>query len=440
MISDNTVLRNFVKEKILSSFRDYTDVLQYKGVLEDVEDFLLPSLIYFFYSKDFNSLIKFDQYLKAIDLHEHNFGLIKERIEYFLKYCKSIKGEPLGDIHPNKSTKFKRDNKVIYKNFPDYGNVIKDLSSRIFDDYQSFFPLITKSSDYFFRDYISTDITTENKDVVREYYYNLGRIIPFLLFIRSIDLNAENMIIQLPYPVFFDMETIFSGEFQDNSKKYNIQRTGLIKMEDNDTSTLTGGIDKRESLLKPILCGDNENPYIKWRFPSKGKFSNIPKLKGHTIYPLDYIYFIKKGYIETFTKILDKKETLSNIVKDSEITFRVILRPTRIYRFFILKSCYPQVYLNQNIKIFLANSLYDCDLIYSITNKDVLEYEINTLSSFQIPTFYSGLKNKEIFSSEGKIVASWEKSQFDIWNKYQENLNTKFFKEQFKTLQTSIRV
>ena len=439
MIRDNKVLRNLVRKKILSFFCDYVDVLQYRNVLRDVEDFLLPSLLYFFYSKHSDLPVGFDQYLKELDLHNSNFEYITNRIKTLLNCYKDIDGEPLGDIHPNESTKFQDGNKVVYKDLPDYGDLIAVLSSKVFDDYKSFFPKIIKHNNYCFRDYISADTETEKEETVEKYYYNLGKIIPFLLFIRSIDVNAENMIVHLPYPVFFDMETIFSGEFADKSKQYDLTKTGLIKMEDNDTSILTGGLHKRDSLLKPILCGSMRKPCIKWRCSSKGKSSNIPELKGHTVHPLDYINSIKGGYLETSQKIINNKEILLNIVKEAEANLRIILRPTRIYRFFILESCYPQIYLYQNINSFLKYKLSNCDLIYSIIDKNLLSYEVKALSNLQIPTFYSNLKDREILSSEGKVVAYWKYSQFDTWNQYLKDLNSEFFDKQLETLELSIK-
>ena len=248
------------------------------------------------------------------------------------------------------------------------------------------------------------------------------------------------MIVNLPYPVFFDMETIFSGEFANKLKIYNIKRTGLVKMDhESDTSTLTGGISSRESLLKPLICGDTKKPYIRWRVNSKGKFLNIPKLRESNVHPSKYLRYIEEGYNETSGKLLLKKKCLFNIVKETKSYVRVIIRPTRIYRFLLLKSYYPQIYLHQGLSSFFRNSLQNYDVIYKINDRSLLNTEITALLNSQIPTFYSDLKEKEILSFEGENIATWNQSLFEIWDKYQKDLDLQFFNKQKKLLESRIR-
>lgn len=439
VIKDNQILRGLIRKKIILYWHNHSSLTQYKSILEDIEDFLLPSLVYYFYLEKEN-YSDFCNYIENINLKEKSFNHITKVINNYLDCYEEIQGKPIGDIHPGGSTKYLKEHKVLYNKFPDYGDLLSNLSSEIFDDYKKFFPKITKSKQQILRDYVPINLKAKDENTVCKYYFNLGRIIPFLLFIRAIDINAENMIINLPYPVFFDMEAIFSGKFADKSKVYNLKRTGIVKMEEKeDTSVLTGGIKSRDSLLKPLICGNIKAPYIRWRTQSKGKYSNLPKIGKSYAHPSKYLKSIKKGYYETSTKLLSQRKKLLNITKESEAYVRVIIRPTRMYRYFLLKSCYPQIYLHQNLNSFFSNNLQNCNLIYKVNDGNLLDTEIKALLKSQVPAFYSNFKKKTILSPKGEKVTTWNNSPFKIWSQYQKTLNLQFFEKQIETLESCIR-
>ncbi len=424
---DNRELREALRDKI-SSFGIFSN----SYLLKEIEDYLLPSLVYYYYLNKNNDFIK---YLKDLDFEGNNYKFILKLLK---NYTESNRVRPLGDLHPGDSTKVLIGNNVVYGKYPDYGDLLFALASYVYSDYKNFFPKICKKGNLFERDFIEVNKQTKSKKDLRGFYFNLGRIIPFLLFVRAIDLNAENGLVNLPYPVFFDMETIFSGEFSQGFDDYGIRNSGLVQVDEkNDSSFLTGGLKERESLLKPLICGDSSNPYIGWRTKSKGSYENQPQFNDRFVNPSDYLIYMKKGYFDIFEKILEKKEDLEKILEEHNAYIRVVIRPTRMYRFLILKSCYPQVYLKNKRKEFVKNSLEDYNLIYRFKDEKLVNKEVDALLNLKVPVFYSSLKQKEIFCSNGDTIGFWYRNPYRIWKEYSVKLDKAFFEKQWEVIAVS---
>ncbi len=436
---ENKIFRKIIREKISLYWK--FDESSDSYLVKEIEDYILPSVVYNYYT--YSSIDCFKRYLENIEFNKKCFSFITNSIDKHLEGISLDKTSKnrrlLGDIHPGRVTKCLINDKIVYNNYPDYGQLLNSLSSLIFSDSERFFPKIEKKGNTFLRNYIPVNIETNNLSIISEFYFNIGRIIPFLLLLRAIDINAENIIVDLPYPLFFDMESIFSGEFSDDLEKYNIKNSGIVKVTDkNDSSVLTGGILERESLLKPLICGNGNKPYIVWRTISRGKYDNIPFLNGQKINPSKYFKCIKAGFKETSEKIIRKREEVSQLVKELDCCVRVIIRPTRIYRLLILKSCYPQIYNRLNVKKFLIDSLNSYNFIYQFKNIDLLDIETEAMMDFQIPVFYSNIKDTKIVSSLGKDIGVWNRTQYQIWNDYAQNIDAKFYAKQLQIIEKAI--
>ena len=316
------------------------------------------------------------------------------------------------------------------------------MLSIVLPDYKNYLPNIERDKDTILREYIEVNKYTEKDSLIEEYYYNLGRFIPLLLLFRAIDINAENILINLPYPIFFDLESIFSAEFEDNIEEYSLKNTGIIKLtEQNDSSVLTGGLGHKDSFLKPIITITNGLPNIKWKIPSKGSYDNIPILRKKAINPSKYLPFLISGYDSSVEKILNNKESLLNIVDPNLATYtRVILRPTRVYRLIILKSFYPQIYLNKKIDKYIKEEIDKNDFLYKIDSQRIKELEIESLENLLVPVFYSNIFGKELFFPNDQIVGRMNKTQFEHWQEYLRNtIGETFFSKQKTLLKKSLK-
>jgi len=435
---DNKGFRRIIREKIAFSWS--LDEKSHIYWIKQIEDYLLPTLIYNFYSQ--NKIKDFSAYLDKVDLQEKNFRQISNAIEGYLAmgeaYPLNINGKILGDAHPGGVTKCFSNKVIKYSKYPDYGELLFSLSALIFPDHDNFFPKIIKKGNSFEREYIQTNLKTKKIEDVQEYYFNLGKILPFLLILRAIDINAENMIINLPYPVFFDMETIFSGKLDGESDEYGIKNTGIVKIGNNDSSVLTGGLTEHASLLKPLICGDQYKPYIGWRTQSKGIYENIPVLNEVKAHPIKYVENLYEGYKKSVRKILEKKNEIIQIVNQSKSITRVIIRPTRMYRLFVLKSCYPQIYTKQTRESYLKESLENCGYIHQLKIGNLIENEVLAMLDFQIPVYYTKIKEKGVFSASGEVVAKWNESPYEVWKSYIEVADDEYFSNQWGIIKDSI--
>jgi lantibiotic modifying enzyme len=347
----------------------------------------------------------------------------------------------MGDLHPNYSTKVLSKTSVIYGKYPEYFDLLDRITKLFWKNNEDFFPSIKGLEEFSIRNFIDINKETESEEIIKDFYFNLGSLISFLFSIRAVDINAENMIVNLPNPVFYDMETIFSGSFEEDYDVYGALNTGFVKInEKRDMSLLTGGIGERESLLKPIITGTDKQPQIRWRTLSKGKYNNIPILNGSYVKAGDYINSLRRGGFDSFGKINKQKEEIKDIVKNTRTITRVVLRPTRIYRHLMLQTVYPQVFLNEDIETYLRNKLEDLRVIYDIEDPEsIINYEIAALKIFQIPTFYSDIQSKDILSANGDVVARWGISQYEIWEKYFfESFNKDFIENQFQIIEDLI--
>jgi lantibiotic modifying enzyme len=162
-------------------------------------------------------------------------------------------------------------------------------------------------------------------------------------------------------------------------------------------------------------------------------------LNGKPVDPGKYMREFFKGYEFSAKIILSRKDELLEKISNKSAVVRVILRPTRIYRHAILKSCYPQIYRKQDLKEFLQKTLGEYNLIYKIEEKNLLEMEVENLFSLVVPVFYSNIHSKEIICPNGEVVGEFKVSLFESWKKYvQEVLSEEYFNSQRSLIEDSL--
>lgn len=447
VVKDNEQLRNLVREKLFSLFSLDSYIYSSKDLVKYIEDFFIPSLVYYYYEGKHRD---FGLYIKNIEKDSKNFKDISKRITTLLTilsndwiYGNAKDVRVLGDVHPGGSTKFLSNRAIRYNNYPYYNNILEKVTGLVLGDYGNYFPTIRKdNSGLITREYVEIRKETKKRSEIKRYYYNLGRFIPVLLLLRAIDINAENILINLPYPKFFDMETVFSAEFEKNILDYDLTNTGVIKVfGDMDSSLLTGGLSPIQSYLKPILVGNNINPEVIWKVKSRNKYHNIPILNGEKVFVGNYIEELLKGYRESCKRILLKRKEILKLRFSGDNYIRVLLRPTRVYRLITLQSSYPQVYNVENTREFMRKKLDEYGLIHMVDTGQLLSIELDCMENFQVPVFYCNLKSKEIISPDGRVAAKFLVSPNDFWNDYvKKEISKEFFERQESLIEESIKM
>lgn len=448
MKTENYLLRNQLREAIVCWLTKIGYPKAFvSAVVPTVEDFILPTLIYDFYitkSTDFYEFLGKNSFFANSSEYTVLYNRIKNLLDaIYSEYIavKNISSENnikiLGDIHPNYVTKYSDGVSIYYKNYPDYYDLIENLMTEALPKIKDFFPHIKKIKDNWFQREFIDVVKDGNREEIKQYYHNLGYIMPVLLTLRTVDSHQENILIKLPYPIFFDSECLFLGDVKGT--EYSIFNSGLITAGEEDRSALSGGQTTAKSILKPMLFGDNKNPKIRWIVDSNASYDNIPSINSTLVNPKEYINDIENGWNESVNEILRKKQLIREIVYSTSVIFRVILKATRIYRYLLFQSVYPQNYLNKkDLNTFLLKTLKGCSNIILLKDFSSFNYEIDSIRECKIPVFYSHFKNKSIFSSENKVVAEHLRTPLDIWDEAFTKTDKGFFDKQINHLKDSL--
>ncbi len=406
----------------------------------------VPSFIYDYYQNRKNNST-FEQYISSITL---DYLKKKFSIPYlmFSSILDQVKADttllgipsnstPLGDLHYKGGTKYLYENSIKYNLFPDYNDYIENLLKILGLEPIHYIPKVSRESSKLNREFIDIDLNTSNPKVIKEYYYNLGKIIPILLLIRATDVYSENMLIKLPYPVFFDLESIFTGELE---RGYTILETGLVKvLNEYDVSVLSGGEKLINSYLLPLIEGDANSPTIKWKYLSRLQTYNIPSIKHKNVEAKNYLDSITKGYTYMQNIIHDKKNEIEDITQEQKCYVRHIARPTSFYRSRIQQFLFPNIYRTEDSEHFFAKQLENKDTIYKINDIESLnKYEIKALSQSLIPVYYQEIHTNKIVSPQGEIITTTEHSPINIWMKHMSEIDS-FLVQQKQVLIDSLQ-
>jgi lantibiotic modifying enzyme len=437
-----------LREKFFASISEWLELhylkennqMDERFLLENLEDLLLPTVVNDFYSKKYTSFEKYlisNDFLNIEQLNPNLRiiceGFISEILDSYSRYSFLNSNytdlKILGDPHPIESLKFKISEKVLFKSSYPFELVFGNIIKKYFDDLTAIVPATSVKNSITTRDFITVSDSTVDESKVKDYYFNFGQIATLALFFRAIDLNAENIIINLPYPILFDLECVFTNDI-GNEDQYNYKSTGLFKISDEfDMSAFSGGEKPLKSYLKPILEGKDDSPVIKWKAISKGRYFNIPQLDGNRVNPESYVNQVLDGMDCMYSKLKARRKKISIFLKSRKVSTRVILAPTKFYKILLQTYAFPPVHNSVSFAEYAKKELSQREPIHSINFSDVLiNDEVRTLEKWLIPKYSSEIHSKNILNSSGEVVASFSNTQFDTWVEYIEggNFDTSF--------------
>src|SRR3990167_5865641 len=343
----NKSLSSILVQNISSSESAYLAKL-----LKIFKKVFLPCFITQYYSqsksKNFFVFLKNFKYSDVIRIFPANLSQIflkaRENIKIDLQALQGSTIKVLGDLHNAGATKYLIGGQVRHKSrFGNY-KFLQILCTEVLPEYQKFFALPNKISKdhYIYRDYITTQLQAQQKQVVAEYYFNLGQLMPLLLFLRTVDIYAANAICRLPYLVVIDYDCMLSPQ---TKTAYSILRSGMIKADpERDKSLLTGGLAKSNNFLTPTLQGSAAKPKLKWGTITYKKFVNIPELNHVKVNPMTYWSYLEAGYQTASAKLIKKKSQISELLKVVNCGNRINLRLTAIYNMIQQFYCFPENY------------------------------------------------------------------------------------------------
>jgi len=427
--------------KIIQGYLEKIKLGIYSAYFSDVlYDLVIPCTTTLYYQNSKYTYGNYFNYLKNYLNSEFKktrlFSLFNENRKLILSYDsllpedvkKDKERELLGDVH-SYSIKIKSGDYMIYKNTLNYASFLKNLSKTL-PDFASFMPTFEKTGSWVYRKYIP-----QQKSVIllKDYYYELGRFIAFILFLRALDINSEN-VVALTCPAAFDLEILLSPEYANF--KYDIKATGLLSGQTVDNnSAILGGVYVVYSYLKPILFLTKDGlPKVKWKTPSLRKFYNLP-VSYKFEHPFKYVKEILKGYSDGSTYLIQRKDMIKEMICNTDFNVRAFIRPTRFYKFLTSEYFYPQTFLKTTSADFFTKKLISGLTLKpgKINKKVLVKYEVEELNKLSIPSFYSNVSSKEIFAADGTVVGIMNATPADVWKSFADR-STNFFNKQGKTI------
>lgn len=275
------------------------------------------------------------------------------------------------------------------------------------------------------REYINTNLKAVTQTQVKNYFFQIWELIPYFLAIKAYDLNYENVLANIPYPVFFDYECAFLPELKASFGEYNMNFTWICSDdEQDDFSVLMWANKTRISYLIPILHYDELNPKITWTVPSKKQPIHTPIFNWVAVFSPNYLQELLLGYESSQKHLTNNKYKLWDKISRWDFRVRIILRPTRVYAGLIKKimlqlSVDPQSSITKTVLHYF--NFHQIPYLWEF-GEILVNYEIDCLKKWIIPYFYVNIRDKIVYSSDGIVVWSLEKTPYELWSKFYTNI------------------
>ncbi|WP_249856680.1 type 2 lanthipeptide synthetase LanM [Bacillus safensis] len=317
---------------------------------------------------------------------------------------------------------FEPSKKILYK---PRSLEIDILIDRLFSDVLKFDALKNNSpvaqtvnkGDYGWQEFVQH--TPISQTEVCDAYYNLGLCAAVFTCLGATDLHDENIIFNGVNPYFVDLETSLqpaydrSGhlldELMEETLSHSIAATSIIpaKLITIPRNVLIGAINTPYPQKTNEMVFNFKNQETDAIDIAKEKITinrtavPITMTSNKAPDPLPFQEDFLNGYSDGYKKIMDKREQIYSIFNDIECLIRVINRPTVQY-YFMLDAClFPEnlvddVKMNQVLKYLKPSKL----IKDSETAKSILEEEIRSLKTGDIPYFSIKANDKRLYAGD----------------------------------------
>jgi lantibiotic modifying enzyme len=263
----------------------------------------------------------------------------------------------LGDMHSSKCTLLIEGESNRY--------IFKPMHCHFLTLINEFFLLFNKLGDfdYYILKIISANenqsqiefIENEEINNINKFSYHYGGIIFLLTLLRGTDFHSDNIFVVSSTPVIVDFETLFYPRISEFIE-YDVTATSLIKTKTN---------------FHVFEAGHNLNHEM-------------------IVNGINSAYELAEENKETIAKFIDHYHSKST---------RVIFKPTSYYFDLLKKSSHPTLLITPNERRnYLVKSLTG----KRILSKVIMEYEIEDLMNFDIPSFY--FRDSCLYSSKNVLI------------------------------------
>lgn len=407
------IIQSFFLSWRTNTFQDYLDNLKVNEIVNDGNRFLLDNHI--------------NQLLWTIEFYKSSFPDLQNL-------------EILWDIHLGLVSKVlvtTSNWSNIYYQSTTSESLIRDIFVGFNGYFENNLPKFYPYDKLVKREYIQTNLKAVTQTQVKNYFFQIWELIPYFLAIKGYDLNYENVLTSIPYPVFFDYECAFLPELKASFGDYSINFTWISSDdEQDDFSVLMWANKTRISYLIPILHYDDLNPKLTWTVPSKKQPIHTPIFNWVPVHSPNYLEELLDWYNSSMKTIIYNKYKLMEKIYSGDLRVRIILRPTRVYAWLIKKimlqlSVDPKSSIRKTVLHYF--NFHQIPYLWDFSNI-LVNYEIDCIQKWIIPYFYVNIKDKTVYSSDGLIVWSLQNSAYEVWYKFFVNIED--FLEKQKQLLT----
>lgn len=300
---------------------------------------------------------------------------------------------------------------------------------------------VLSRDEYGYQEFISgSECNTQQE--VENFYYRQGGYIALFYILNSTDFHHENIIADGEYPIFIDLETLFSNSIEFNNELTD-NKSAFLKLSLNIKDSVF------QSLMLPVKFSDDplidydlsglgisgelevepsavnalDNVYsdqikmVKQKVKLK-EFNNTPRIKQKKTNASDYIQEIINGFTDMYKLILNNKQefTLDNgpLYAFKNTFARQVFRATEAYARFVSASIHPN---------YLKNGIDREGLFYYLWHginhqpkfSRIAKYEIQDLLRTDIPYFTFKVGSTSLFNSDKiEIKDFFDKTSIDV--------------------------
>ncbi len=325
--------------------------------------------------------------------------------------------EIVGDMHGSASTRvmIESNNERVIATTSEWrtSSAFCEFLTTLDADFKHLLPTWTFKNQIYQRPYITPEQNTSSKETIREYFFYLWKLLPYILQFRGVDINQENVIATLPYPIFNDLECLFLPQVNIDEWYWINYSWYVDDSVQNNASLLYGGDMQKMSYLVPILSGTADYPRIKWTVPSRSKQFSTPYLNWKISLIKDYSLDFMKWYSDGMRWLTKNMWLVRQRTAEQNLQVRVLLRPTAYYRSRLMHALVHTTMFDTDFIASLESSL-STNIVVACDEID-REHEVDLLSQAVIPSYYADIHSQEIYSEDGKQRGLLKESPYDTY-------------------------
>lgn len=293
---------------------------------------------------------------------------------------------------------------------------------------------------------------------VHRYYKRIGVLLFLAYVLKSSDLHMENLIAYGEYPVFIDMEALFTPLDRLDGKNINecmaaflrqsVMSTGILPFYhwngDNkgiNVSALSHEDVQTLPVRVPVVADKGTtNMHITYKYGKVYPAKNQVRLREEKIIPEDYVHDVLDGFQQIYRMVLiDKPDFRAYFERFTDLYSRYLVADTQKYSMLISLSYHPDLLKEKKKredlfqilwKFKTRKSEYD-DVIHNCEKEDLLQGDV--------PIFHVKYDSRHLYFHDKVVIEDYtDQTAMESVNETIENLSEKDMMRQCMVIETAM--